>query len=488
MTKRAIQGNSFGQQKLAKTGARRKSLEDQRSKFEPGAEGSRNDLLPDLQVRMMPIASLQPSRHRTRRTNPEQLARVIAAIADTGFNQPVLIHGNEIIDGHTRIEAATNLGLGEVPAIDIGHLSEVQIRKLRLALNRIGELGEWDLSLLRIEIQDLTDLEIDLSSTGFSCEELDIIRLDDIEAETDEDEVEEPADTAISRTGDIWDLDHHRVICGNALDAANYETLLEGKQIHAVISDFPYNVKIAGNVSGLGKVKHGEFAMASGEMTRDQFRDFLTAAINGFKPHLLAGSAVFGFMDWRSIHLLYAAGSAAGLELLNLVVWYKQSGGMGGNYRSAHELIAVHCNGEALRTNNIQLGRHGRDRTNVWSLPGANRRGSSANSMLRHHATPKPVELCVDAILDVTHRGEHVLDPFLGSGTSLIAAEKTGRRCYGIELEPAFVDVAIRRWQELSGRSPILAETGETLELVTERRLAEAGATARPANDSQEGQ
>ena len=237
-----------------------------------------------------------------------------------------------------------------------------------------------------------------------------------------------------------------------------------GALVAAIIADFPYNVSIKNNVSGLGKKKHKEFKMASGEMTEAEFAAFLETAIMLAVAHLVIGGVMFGFMDWRSIHLLYHAGFVSKLTLMNLIVWYKQSGSMGGFYRSAHELIAVMCKGHTLRTNNIQLGKNGRDRTNVWSVPGANRPGSSAHEMLSEHATPKPVELCVDAILDVTNRGEAVLDPFLGVGASLIAAHKTGRRCYGIELEPGFVDVTVMRWQRLTGKQAILSGTGKSFD------------------------
>ena len=472
MARKALTDQSFQRAKLARTRGRRERLNDERQAHEFREDRSRNDLLPELSVEFVAIGALRPSLHLTRRTSPEQLKRVITSIADLGFCQPILIAGAEIIDGHTRVEAARQLGLGEVPAIDCAHLSHAQRRKLGLAINRISELGEWDMDLLKIEIADLLDLDVDLGSTGFSPQELDIIVLGNEAQEENEEEAEPPPEVPVSRPGDIWIMDEHRVICGNSLEPASFEALLEGNLVHMVLADYPYNVPIAGNVSGLGRVKHGEFAMASGELNPKQFSGFLRTSIERFKVHLLEGSAVFGWMDWRSIDLLQQAGDAAGLRRVNLIVWHKPGGGMGSVYRSAHELIAVSCHGEKLRTNNIELGRHGRDRSNVWSAPGANRRGSSANEMLQLHATPKPVELCVDAILDVTNRGEHVLDPFLGSGTTLIAAEKVGRRCFGIELEPRFVDVAVLRWSRLTGKPAVLAATGETWAEVAEDRTA----------------
>lgn len=243
-----------------------------------------------------------------------------------------------------------------------------------------------------------------------------------------------------------------------------------GESAHCVLADLPYNVKIKGNVSGLGRIVHEEFAMASGELGDEEWQSFLDTTVANMAAFLMAGAVLFLFMDWRSIHRLYAAGFAAGLKLINLAVWYKEQGGMGALYRSSHELIAVFCNGAKPHTNNVELGRHGRDRQNVWCAPGANRRGSSANAMIGRHATPKPVELCLDAILDVTLPDQIVLDGFLGSGTTLIAAERAGRRCFGVEYEPKFVDVTLERWMRLTGGEAILRETGETFREVAARR------------------
>ncbi len=462
---------AFKQEKLSKTKGRRKELDARRRQAELEGRQPRNDLLPDLEVRPVLLSELRPSSHRTRRTNGDHIERLMSSISDLGFTVPIIIARLEIVDGHTRVEAAKRLGLDRVPAIEVSHLSDEDTRKLRLAANRLGELGEWDIDLLRIEFQELIDLDVDLASTGFTLQEQDIILLDPVEGEEcDEDEPGDPPEDPVTQLGDIWDLGHHRVICASSLEPETYEALLAGEPAHAVLMDPPYNVKIKGNVSGLGKKVHDEFVMASGEMSDEEFQAFLDQVMVLLTQHLVAGSVLFVFIDWRSVHRLYQAGFAAELDLLNLIVWYKQSGSMGSLYRSAHELIAVFCRGDSPRTNNTQLGRHGRDRQNVWVAPGANRRGSSANAMLEFHSTPKPVELCVDAILDVTSRGEIVLDAFLGSGTTLIAAEKTGRRCCGIELEPGYVDVAVRRWQDLTGGQAILAATGETFDEVAARR------------------
>ena len=307
-------------------------------------------------------------------------------------------------------------------------------------------------------------------------QELDIILLDDV-APPAEEQLDEPAGPPVSMAGDLWVLgERHRILCGNALEAQSYELVLDGKLATAILTDPPYNVKIAGNVSGLGKKKHGEFKMASGEMSDIEFSDFLLTAHKHCADHLVPGGIAFTFMDWRSIEALIAAGRAAGLILVNLAVWNKGSGAMGGFLRSAHELVAIFCKGDKPVINNVALGSHGRDRTNVWSYPGANQPGSSAADALKGHPTPKNVEMCIDAILDVTHKGDVVLDPFLGSGTTVIAAEKAGRRACGIELDPVYTDLCVRRWEQLTGEEAVLAGSDKTFsEIAAERQQSALG-------------
>lgn len=477
MVKRVLREDKFKRAKLNKTKGRRERLASKRGMAAVKERSRRNDLLPELAINPVLICDLRPPANRTRKNNSEHINRIARSIAEFGFNQPVLVRDGQVLDGWLRVLAAKELGLDRVPAINCGHLDEHQSRALALALNRIAELGEWDLDALRLEFIELAEFEVDLDAAGFSAEEQDIILLDPLSDEKGDETGEVLADLrpeVVTRLGDIWQLGDHRLICANALEQATYQTLLGGEPVHAVLTDPPYNVKIRGNVSGLGKTVHDEFAMASGEMSDGEFQSFLDTVIGLMSSCVVTGAVLFMFMDWRSIQRVYAAGDAAKLKRLNLVVWHKETGGMGSLYRSAHELIAVFCTSEKPRTNNVELGRHGRDRTNVWVAPGANRRGSSAHEMLSEHATPKPVELCADALLDVTQRGEIVLDAFLGSGTTLIAAEKTGRQCRGIELEPGFVDLCIRRWERHSGRDATLLETGQAFaEVEAERCTAE---------------
>lgn len=272
--------------------------------------------------------------------------------------------------------------------------------------------------------------------------------------------------------GDLWLLGGHRLYCGSALDAAAYDALLESARATAVFTDPPYNVKIDGHVSGNGRVTHREFPMAAGEMSEAEFTDFLTVSLSLICAHTVAGALIYACMDWRHMLEMHAAGRASRCDLINLCVWAKSNGGMGSLYRSRHELIFVFKNGDEAHQNNVQLGQFGRNRTNVWNYAGANsfpRRGQRNSIDL--HPTAKPIALVADAILDCTRRGDIVLDPFIGSGTTILAAERTGRHAHGIELDPLYVDTAIERWQRMSGREARHAN-GETFSALKKARRA----------------
>ena len=320
---------------------------------------------------------------------------------------------------------------------------------------------------------------IELLSTGFTLPEIGQIKVMPLPKETEQEEGDSaPTGSPISRLGDLYSLGSHKLLCGDALAATSYQRILEDDLASAVFSDPPYNCKIEGFVGGLGKHKHKDFAMFAGQESTEEFRQFLAAYLNHCRDRSAVGAVVFACMDWRQIDVLLDAGRVAGLHRINMAVWNKGSGGMGGLYRSAHEIVAVFCTAKSPAVNNVALGVHGRDRTNVWTYAGANRSGSSAGKALADHPTPKPVELVVDALLDVTHPGDIVLDPFIGSGTTIIAGEQSGRRVCGIELDPKYVDRTIRRWEELTGENATHIESGLTFaELETERGHVDGGKT-----------
>jgi hypothetical protein len=369
--------------------------------------------------------------------------------------------------------AAGGLGLSEVPTVRLDHLTPAQARAFVIADNRLAEIATWDDRLLAEQLRDLSlsGVDFDIEVTGFEVGEIDlrIAALEDTPApgEDPADVLPEPATgPAVSKIGDLWLLDRNRVLCGDALDRAALTALMGEEQAAMAFTDPPYNVPIDGHASGLGAIRHRPFPMASGEMSTAQFTGFLTRVLHNLTAFSGAGSLHYLCMDWRHLEELLAAGRAAYGELKNLCVWVKDNAGMGSLYRSQHELVLVFKQHGGPHRNNVQLGRFGRNRTNVWHYPGVNSfaRQTEEGNLLALHPTVKPVALVADAILDGTAPGDIVLDAFLGSGTTLVAAERTGRRCCGLELDPGYVDTAIRRWQRLTGGKARHAASGHSFD------------------------
>ena len=425
------------------------------------------------------------------RTHTKKQIEQIAASIDTfGFTNPILIDDTGgIIAGHGRAEAAKLLGLATIPTIRLAHLSETQKRAYVLADNRLAELAGWDPALLALELRHLTEIDLDfeIEVTGFETVDIDLLISGAVESEVGaEDEVPLDPDeivTPVTRIGDLWRLGRHRLLCADALKAESYEQLLRGEKAQMVFTDPPYNVAVNGHVCGSGKIKHEEFVMASGEMSEAQFTEFLTAVFSQLARFSADGSIHFHCMDWRHIHELMTAGRAVYTQHKNLCVWAKTNAGMGSFFRSQHELIFVFKNGTAPHINNFGLGEGGRYRTNLWTYPGVNTFKSGRLDELEIHPTVKPLALVADAIKDCSKRGGIILDAFSGSGTTILAAEQTGRRGYALELDPKYVDVAVRRWEKVTGENAVHAATGLTLDRLAELRgIALDGATRGEQN------
>ena len=426
------------------------------------------------------IGDLKPWGKNARVHSPKQVRQLAQGIDKLGFINPVLIDAdNRILAGHGRVAAAEFLGLPSVPCLRVENMTPTQKRAYVLADNKLALNASWDEQILAEELQELIsmDAEFDIEVTGFSIPEIDglIEGLHPEDAgDPDDDELPEiPQGPPVSYAGDLWLLGDHLVLCGSALEENTYAVLLGDEVAQAVITDPPYNVKIAGNVSGLGAVQHDEFLMASGEMTPEKFITFLETAFRLLAKYSRDGSIHFIFMDFRHLQEILTAGRAAYTELKNLIVWVKDNGGMGSFYRSRHELVFAFKRGTAPHINNFALGQHGRYRTNVWEYRGVNSFGSDRMGQLALHPTTKPVRMLADAIKDVTARNGIVLDVFGGSGSTLIAAHKTGRRARIAELDPVYVDRIVRRWQAYANDDAVLKATGETFEQVVRRRQAE---------------
>lgn len=400
---------------------------------------------------------LKPHPDNPRTHSKEQVRKIAASIRRFGFRNPVLIDDDQnVLAGHGRLLAAAHLKLDSVPTLQLSGMTEAERRAYIIADNRLAECAGWDDERLASELAAIATLdgELDLALTGFDGGALEKL-LEQAAVgpkELGERSALDPDAPLVSRTGDVWQLGNHRLIVGDALDRAVFERLMGGELAQMVITDPPYNVPIDGHVCGLGKVKHAEFAMASGEMSPAEFEAFLIGSLGNLAEFSRDGSIHFIFMDWRHLEEILAAGASAYTELKNLIVWNKDNGGMGAFYRSKHELVFAFKKGKAKHVNNFELGQHGRYRTNVWDYAGISSVGNDRDEQLAMHPTVKPVALIADAIRDCSKRGGIVLDAFGGSGTTLIAAEETGRKARLVEIEPRYADVTIRRWQAMTGR------------------------------------
>lgn len=405
-------------------------------------------------IEYLPIDTLKPAERNARLHSKKQVRQLADSIKRFGFTNPVLIDEDGcILAGHGRLRAAQELGMETVPCLRFNHMSPAEKRAYALADNKLALNAEWDEELLALELKELTiaDLDFGLDVTGFSIAEIDGLIEGLVPTEPGDpagDRLPDPADIPVRcKPGDLWRLGEHLLICGDSLDPAVVAALMDGEKAEMVFTDPPYNVKIARNVSGKGKVRHGEFAMASGEMTPAQFTNFLSRAFANLCAHSVDGSIHFIAMDWRHLREITDAGVANYAELKNLIVWAKDNGGMGSFYRSRHELIFAFKNGTAPHINAFELGQHGRYRTNVWSYKGANSRKAGRLEELALHPTVKPVDMVADAIKDVSRRGGIVLDLFGGSGSTLIAAHTTRRRARLCELDPKYCDKILARWE-----------------------------------------
>lgn len=409
------------------------------------------------------LNEIKPYENEIRNYNADHINKIVDSINEFDFTNPILIDENNVIlAGHARYYAAQHIGFETIPSIIISHLNNSQKKAYRIADNKLCEKGQWNKNLLELEIKsfDIPNLEFPIELTGFSTTEIDLIINDEIQKE---DNIEDFIDqnNIISKPGDIWQLGNHKLLCGDSLDIKNYKLLFNNEKANMIFTDPPYNVKISGHVqTNSGKINHKEFAFASGEMNADEFTSFLDIVMKNMISFSNPGALHYICMDWRHINEIMTAGNINYDEFKNLCIWNKDNGGMGSLYRSKHELIFIFKpDKNSKHINNVELGKNGRYRTNVWDYAGVN--SFKNNDDLKMHPTVKPYELIYDAILDVTKMNDIVLDPFIGSGSTIIASENSNRRCYGIEYEPMYVDTAIKRWKNLTGEKAINLYTNE---------------------------
>jgi DNA modification methylase len=439
--------------------------------------------------KIVPIDQIKPHPRNARTHSKKQIRQIAASMRAVGFAAPVLIdENNMLIAGHGRLEAAKSLGMSSIPAIIISDLSDAKKRALLLADNRIALSAGWNREQLAIELAALPELlvedDLDISVTGFEPAEIDALHADFEDASSDPaDEIDDSCfqGPAVTETGDLWQLGKHRLMCGDARSSGDLRRLLDGERAHMAFLDPPYNVAV-GSVVGRGAAKHREFAMASGEMSRERFIAFLQGTLGATAEASIDGAVHFACMDWRHIEELVTASRGVYGEMLNLVAWVKTNAGQGSFYRSQHELIGVFRVGAGPHLNTIELGRHGRSRSNVWNYAGTNTCRAGRMDDLRAHPTVKPVAMIADAIKDCSRRNDIVLDTFCGSGTTILAAERVGRRGHGLEIDAKYVDVAVRRWQQFSGRDALHLGSTLTFEEIGLRRCKKRAWRTTPAD------
>lgn len=428
-----------------------------------------------LKIEMRKTNALAAYPGNARKHPKSQIRKIAQSLRQFGWTNPIIVDGeNTIICGHGRLEAAKQLGQNSVPVIPLEHLSDADRKAYIIADNRIAEEAEWSKATLKSELSGLAELGYELEMTGFDSLQIDtILSMDDDPLE--EDAVELPDDDVapVSRVGDLWQIGEHRLVVGDARIAQTYDQLMQGELAELVVTDPPYGCVIENNVSGGGKVKHGNFVMGAGETSLAEFASgLLRPSFECMAKVSKSGAIAFVFIDWRGAPYLYEAAKGVFHEVKNLIVWAKTNGGQGAFYRSAHELIYAFKVNPGRHVNNFGLG--GRYRTNVWGYAGANTFRAGRMQDLADHPTVKPRKMIADAILDCSRRGGIVLDPFAGSGTTLCAAQDTGRKGYGIELDPVYADVILRRVSEACGCQARL--DNKTFETVAAERREKVGA------------
>ncbi len=425
-----------------------------------------------LQIHYRKISELKPYENNARKHPPKQLQKLAANIKAIDFIVPVIIDAQDmVLAGHGRLEAAKMVGLKEIPAVSVNHLTEAQKRAFILADNRLAQDSTWDMAKAREEFDFLQNFEIELGQTAFDTTEIDLALGGEDPVLSSEDDIEDlpPEYQPVTRVEDIWQLGVHRLICGNALQADTYDALMTDETAEIVFTDPPYNVEIDGHVKKKAAPGTREFVMASGEMSSGQFIDFLRQFLSETCKVLEDGAITYVCMDWRHVQELLTAADSL-VEFKQLCVWSKDKAGMGTFYRSQHELVLVFKYGTKSHINNFGLGNKGRYRTNIWNYPvvhASQQRGLKGVQ----HPTVKPVSMVMDALRDCSNRGHIVLDPFGGSGTTLIAAEKTGREARLIEIDPIYCDMIVRRWEKYTGEEAILQKEEATFKEVRQQRM-----------------
>ena len=432
-----------------------------------------------LVIQRVPTAALHLPEVAILHHPKKQVEKAKEFLAAFGQVPPVLAaQSGEILSGEEIWLALKARGDTLVDVVYVNDKSPEELATIRIALQRIPQDSRWDNENVRLALENLASVDFDISLTGFDAPEIDFYLDPDLPKKNVEEngaDIPQLDSVTVSAPGNIWKLGGHRVGCGSATDGDFVAGLLDGRIAKVCFVDPPYNVKVDGFITGKGRHRHREFVQGAGELSSDDFFSLLRDSLLVLKRSCAPTALIYACIDWRHVMEMTVAGHACEMALYTICVWTKTNGGMGGIYRNAHELICVFRAGNETPLDNVELGRNGRNRTNVWSHPGMSSFGKERDALLGSHPTTKPVAMIADALRDITKRGDVILDTFLGSGSTLMAAQETGRICYGVELDPRYVDVAVRRWQNTTGRDAVLVETGDTFDSMSQRLLAARG-------------
>jgi DNA modification methylase len=427
-------------------------------------------------IRRVPLNALRLPDLALKRHPKKQIEKVRKFLA-ANDQIPLVYAGpdGEILFGDEIWLALNANGATEVDAVFIHDKSPKELKAIRLALHRIPADAMWDDQNVRLTLEELASANFDLELTGFDAPEIDSylnLDLPNANAEETGSDIPPVGTASVSAPGSIWKLGNHRIGCGSATDHAFVVQVLNGQTAATGFIDPPYNIKVDGFISGEGRRRHRQFVQGAGELSDDDYFTLLRNALSVLKACSDPSALLYACIDWRHIMEMTVAGRACGMPLCQIITWVKSNAGMGGIYRNQSEFICVFRAGDGTPLDNVELGRRGRNRTNVWNYPDMSSFGKERDSLLGRHPTVKAVGMIADALRDVTKRGDVVVDTFLGSGSTIMAAEETGRVGCGVELDPLYVDVVIRRWQNATGRDAVLFETGEPFNAFAQRRLA----------------
>jgi DNA modification methylase len=411
---------------------------------------------------------LKSGRYEFNKYSDKHVDYVVGCLEDFGFINPAVIDDNDfILTGHSRVKAAIKAKMKKIPVIRVSHLSDMEKSRYSISHNLLSRLPKLDHEKLARKTEKIHKAGGDkaIKRMGMTMQDFHALMASQTKTKAmkEGDGNDIASDVQVTKPGDLWLLGNHRLFCGDSRDQESYRILMDGEKARTVLTDPPYNLDISQIKVDRGS--HTNFNMGSGEMTSDEFTDFLRLVIENMADNLIDGGLLYIFMDARHTPEIVQAYADMKLKMLNICIWNKEAAGMGSFYRHQHEMVHVLKKGNASHVNNIRMGKFGNSRSDVWSYPRVKK--SFGSGELSFHPTVKPMQLIADAIIDCSYKGDIILDPFCGSGTTIIAAENTERRGFGMEISPFYCDQIIHRFERCTGQKVIHADSGKSFQALS---------------------